>query len=37
MAFKVHLRVFDPIFIKLGRVERFLKLRRQGKTTTASL
>jgi predicted acylesterase/phospholipase RssA len=36
IGFKLHLLVFDPIFIKLGRVERLLKLRRQGKTTTLS-
>jgi hypothetical protein len=28
IGFKAHLHLFDPIFIKLGRVERLLKLRR---------
>lgn len=27
VGFKIHLAVFDPIFLKLGRVERLLKLR----------
>ena len=28
VGFKIHRAVFDPIFLKLGRVDRLLKLRR---------